>query len=305
MKHASQARFEDGFSLMELLISMMILIPIMGAAVSMFSVGVNQQVTEQGSVDVNQEARAGLEMMTREIGQAGAHGNIHTTTSAAIGASSNVQTIGVGSTAGMTVGEWVDVDAGANWECVQLTAVSGNTISGIFTMSHAANASVNLFAYPYLTAVIPPSGMGPNSSVDVTTVRFFGDIDSDLVLDYVEYVYNSSADRIMRSVTPLTAGGKSAAIPFINNIRDNSVQFTVNSNALGVITSVNISFTVESTIESNSQKQHVTLSSRALVPSAMAASALLRELQMYQDISKLPPTPSQVTAWANQGGDTL
>jgi type II secretory pathway pseudopilin PulG len=301
MKHKFQSGYEAGFSLMELLISMMILIPIMGAALSMFSVGVNQQVTEQGSVDVNQEARAGLEMMTREIGQAGAHGNIHTTASAAISASQTVQTVSVGSTTGMTVGEWVDVGADANWECVKLTAVSGNTISGIFTMSHAANASVNLFAYPYLTAVIPPNGMGPNASVNTTTLRFFGDIDNDLVLDYVEYVYNSATDRITRSVTPVTAGSKSAAVPFINNIRDNSAQFTVNSNALGVITSVNISFTVENTVESNAQKQHVTLASRALVPSAMAATNLLKELRMYQDINKLPLTPPQVIAWAHQG----
>ena len=107
----------------------------------------------------------------------------------------------------------VDVDADANWECVKLTAVSGNTISGIFTMSHAANASVNLFAYPYLTAIMPPNGMGPNASVNTTTLRFFGDIDNDLVLDYVEYVYDSATDRIMRSVTPVTAGSKSAAVP--------------------------------------------------------------------------------------------
>jgi Tfp pilus assembly protein PilW len=286
---------------MELLISMMILIPIMGAAISIFSVGVNQQVTERGSVDVNQEARAGMEMMTREIGQAGAHGNIHTTTSAAIGASEDAQTVNVGATTGMMVGEWVDVDAGANWECVQLTAVSASSISGIFTMSHGANVSVNMFAYPYASGVIPPSGMAVNSSSNVMTLRFFGDIDNDLVLDYVEYSYDSTADQITRSVTPVTAGSKSAALPFVNNIRDNSAQFTVNSNALGVITSVNIAFTVENTVESNSQKQHTTLSSRALVPSAMAASALLRELQMYQDINKLPPTPSQVTAWANQG----
>jgi len=33
----------------------------------------------------------------------------------------------------------------------------------------------------------------------------------------------------------------------------------------------------------------------------MAASNLLKELRMYQDINKLPPTPSQVIAWAHQG----
>jgi prepilin-type N-terminal cleavage/methylation domain-containing protein len=62
MRRTIQTKSEAGFSLIELLISMLILLPIMGAAISMFSVGVNQQVTEQGSIDVNQEARAGLEM---------------------------------------------------------------------------------------------------------------------------------------------------------------------------------------------------------------------------------------------------
>jgi hypothetical protein len=133
----------------------------------------------------------------------------------------------------MIVGDWVDVGAGANWESVQLTAVGSHSVSGVFTLAHGVNSSLNMFAFPYVSGVIPPTGMAPDSSSDVATLRFFGDIDNDLILDYVEYIYDSTNNQITRSVTPITAASKNPALPFIRNIRADSAQFTVNANSLG------------------------------------------------------------------------
>ncbi|MBN2338753.1 MAG: prepilin-type N-terminal cleavage/methylation domain-containing protein, partial [Acidobacteria bacterium] len=41
---------ENGFSLVEVLIAVLIMIPIMGAAVSLFNVGTNQNASEQSSI---------------------------------------------------------------------------------------------------------------------------------------------------------------------------------------------------------------------------------------------------------------
>lgn len=311
MSYKIYAKQEAGFSILELLVAILILLPAIGAAVSLFSVGTTQQITEQGSIDVNQEARAGLEMITREISQAGAQRDMTTNLTAPISAPNPTtpQTVNVASTAGMLVGDYVDVDAGAYWESVQLTAVTSNSISAVFNQPHAAGAPVNLFTLPYAVAVIPPAGMAANSSAAVSTLKFFGDIDNDNIPDYVEYSIgqdpDATTDQITRSVTPITAAGKNPALPFITNISPGTAQFTVNTNVLGAITSVNIALTVENKVIGNIKtesdlKQQATLASRALIPSAMAATRLLIELQQYQDINRLPQTPPQVIAWATQ-----
>ncbi len=303
MRHALRVRSEAGFSMTELLISMCILVPIMGAAVSMFSTGANQQASEQTSIDANQDARSGLEIMTREIAQAGSHRDTSTTSTASINSSTNAQPLSVASTVGFSVGDWVDVDS----ESVQLTAVSSTSISAVFSANHASSAPVRLFASPYIPGVIPPAGLGANSSQTVTTLRFFGDINgdpnsspSDPNLYYVEYVYDTANSQITRSSTPLTQATKNPAVPFIRNVKANSVQFTLNTDDLGVVTSASIALTVHNTWKTGSKYQETELSSRVVIPSAVAGSALLHEVQRYGGIDQLPPTPSQVTTWVSQ-----
>ncbi len=288
---------------MELMVSMLILLPLMGAAMSLFSVGAKQQAREQGGIDVNQEARTGMEMMTREIAQAGSHRDTRTTLNAQITADSTERSYAVASTVGFHPGDWVDIDA----ESIQLTAVTSNSISGVFTQDHDSGAEVRLFAFPFVVGVIPPAGLGANGSTTVTTLRFFGDINGDVSspssdpnLSYVEYRFDSTNNQITRSMTGLDQASKSSAIPFIRNLAPNSVQFTVSTNDLGVITSVNISMTVQnyqSTVKGTNEQTQ--LSSRVLIPSAVAGSALEHEYRKYGGVNKLPPTPSIVTTWAS------
>jgi type II secretory pathway pseudopilin PulG len=303
MKHTMRVRSEAGFSLTELLISMCVMLPIMAAAVSLFSTGANQQASEQTNIEANQDARSALEIMTREIAQAGSHRDRSTTSTATINSSANAQSVSVASTAGFSVGDWVDVDS----EPVQLTAVSSGSISGIFSASHASNSPVRLFAFPYVQGVIPPAGLGANSSQTVTTIRLFGDINADIGsspgdpnLYYVEYVYDSDNSQITRSSTPLTQADKNPAVPFIRNLKADSVQFTLNTDDLGVVTSASIGMTVHNTWKTGSKYQETELSTRVVIPSAVAGSALLHEVQRYGGIDQLPPTPQHVTTWASQ-----
>jgi len=305
MKHTLKS--EGGFSLVELLTSMFILVPIMAAALSLFSTGTNQQASEQRSVDVNQEARSGLEMMTRELAQAGSHRDRSTTTTAAITGSDIEQDITVVSAVGITAGDWVDIDTDSNSESVQLTQVAGNSIRGIFTQSHNAGVPVSLFAYSYVTGVIPPPGLGANSTSAVTTLKFFGDINADINstandanLYYVEYAYDSVNNQITRSATPITQGDKNAAIPLIRNIKPDSAHFRVNTNGLGIVTSADIAMTVCNTWSTAKKYEEAELSSSVLIPSALAGTALIYELQEFQTFNRLPATPSKVIAWASQ-----
>ncbi len=300
MKDAIQAQLEAGFSLMELMVSMLILIPAMSAALGFFSVGVSQQAAERNSIDVNQDARSAFEIMTSEIAQAGSHGDKNTRLAAPVNALTVAQAASVDSAAGFTVGDYVDVDTGGNYELVQVTAVSGNTISGIYRTAHAQNAPVRLFALPYATGIIPPSGMGVNASRTVTSLGFFGDITNNSTLSYVEYGYDSTNNQITRSITPITQTSENQGIPFVRNIKPGSVQFTLNTDSLGVVTSATISMTVRNTWKTGSAYQETELSSKITIPSAIAASVLMDELRRFGGVNRLPSTPSQVTSWVPQ-----
>jgi len=297
MKRTISDKREEGFSLIELVVCMLILLPAMGAALSLFSVGTRQQTEEHGNIDANQEARAGLEMMITEIAQAGSHGDWATTLNSGISGSTDAQTVKVDSAEGFTVGDWVDVGTGANLESVEIIAVAETSISGVFIVNHDAGDPVRLFALPYAAGVIPSGGMGPNAQSTATTLRFFGDINGDSTIQYVEYVYDIGNNQITRSITPIGQGNKSGAVPFIRNISRNSARFTLSTDGMGVVTSVGVEFTVQ-----NSQRgvasQDTQMASHVTIPSTIAASALTWEQLMLQSIVKLPTTPAEIISWA-------
>jgi Tfp pilus assembly protein PilW len=289
----------DGFTILELLVCLLIMIPIMGAAVSLFSVGAKQQASEQNSVDSNQEARSGLEIMTLEIAQAGSHGDRATTSSGSVTANaSSAQSLAVDSSVGFNVGDYMDVDTGTSKESVKITAVTTGHISAIYRKAHNSGIPVRLFALPYKTGVIKPAGLGANSSTDVTTVKFFGDANGDGKLAYIEYIYDSNNAQITRSMTPITLTSKNAALALVSNIKANTAQFTLQTDSQSVVTSVTVKMTVRNTVKTGSGFEETALSSKILIPSAVAASALFAENQINGGISQLPPTPAQVTTWA-------
>ncbi len=301
MKHTIHTKLESGFSLMELTISMLILIPIMAAAAGMISSGANQQAAEQTSIDANQDARSALDIMTREIAQAGSHRDCSTVTTATV--NPGEPSVSVNSTEGFSVGDWMEIGTGTSSESIQITAVYSNSLHGVFGTQHDSGSPVRLYALPFLRGVIPPTGLGASSSTTVPRLRFFGDINGDVstnpALQYVEYAYDSANNQITRSMTPLTQSTKNPAVPFIRNVTNNSVHFTVNTNELGVITSANVALTVHNTWHTGSKYQETQLSSRVLIPSAIASTALVHEANQWGGINRLPSTPAHVTTWAS------
>jgi hypothetical protein len=99
-------------------------------------------------------------------------------------------------------------------------------------------------------------------------------------------------------MTPLTQGAKNAAQPIISRIKPGSVQFILYTDNQQIVTSIDIQMTVEDTVMTGNKRQEVTLSSRVVIPSAIAASALFNQNQIYGGVNMIPPTPSQVIAWA-------
>lgn len=306
MNRTYRIKSEAGFTLMELLVSILVLLPVMGAAVAMFSMAANQHATGQSGIDANQEARVALEIMTTEIAQAGSHADVGTIAPNQINPSISAQSVHVASTTGFNVGDDVDVGFPPNDEIVQLTGVSSSTLTAVFRFAHGPNTPIRLSAMPYTGGVIPPTGMAPNSSLAVTTLSFFGHIrgnnsdpaQDDPTVQYVEYAYDSANNQITRSITPITQTSRNPALPFIRNVRPGSVQFTLNTDDLGVVTSAIVAFTARSSLKSGSKYQETPFSSRISIPSAISASSLLREYQLFRGLYRLPPTPSVINTWA-------
>jgi prepilin-type N-terminal cleavage/methylation domain-containing protein len=200
-----------GFSLLELLVSVLILSVIMGGVISALS---NSQQTfartELGS-DMYENVRSVAELMAQEIGQAGLLSLPTTTLSSAVTGSATAQAASVSQTASIYVGEQLLIDAGTtNEELVAITAIGSGTVTGIFTKSHASGAPVTVLgAMP--SGIVPPGatdGSTSNTEPGVSVLNLVGDINGDGTLVYVRYTCNTSVTpgTLSRSVTTITPG---------------------------------------------------------------------------------------------------
>ena len=201
-----------GFSLLELLMSMAVLVAIMGVVLSLLN---NYQRTygrQQQLADLRQGLRGAVTLMSEEIGQAGYLGFVPTRLTNAVTGSSSAQVVQVApnaSTPYLFPGENLLVDAGAAEEVVQITGVSGSAITGVFTNSHNSGASVNVLgAFP--TGIL--------ASSNGQRLELYGDISGSGTLEYVEYNCDMTAGVLTRSVTPLNAASKQPASVLLRNL---------------------------------------------------------------------------------------
>lgn len=211
-RHSSLATCDcaPGFSLLELLASVAIVSILMGAV---FSFMVASQKRFQGNqviTESNQSARAALEVMSQEIGQAGDNPTftINKTSSTKVPANPQPQCVTLSDIGSIFPGDWLSVDTGASYEQVQVVATSNGALAG-FTSCSGTNQIKAIFEqchndtsatdgcpatgspspYPIAAAKAPyPSGIlqGTGTSDD-KTLMFFGDINASGSPNYVVY----------------------------------------------------------------------------------------------------------------------
>jgi prepilin-type N-terminal cleavage/methylation domain-containing protein len=216
---------QTGFSLLEVLVAMAILLVVAGAVIS----AMIQMTKVEGSVTNQTEMHSGVrnatELLAQEVGQAGRVGVPGSITLAgnvlAPGGGQTV-TVAVSSATSLFVGEKMAVDTGGNREIVSLTAVNpgANTITAAFTQPHVAGVPV-LVEGSFVSGIVPPSFANGSTP---TTLKLYGDINGDGILQYVEYTCDAAAGNFYRNVVPLTAGAKPPLDPsmiLINNIQAN------------------------------------------------------------------------------------
>jgi prepilin-type N-terminal cleavage/methylation domain-containing protein len=198
MKRGQKLRLDypAGFSLIELLASVAIIVLLMSAVFPFLFQSQKKYQTNQVVSEANQSARAAMEVMTQEIGQAGFNPNFTAakTSSNAVAVSSGAQCVTLSDINQINPGDWLAVDTGPSHELVEVLSTSNvsgtpcsapNQIDGVFLMSHDGSTTpfpVISYKMPYGSGILQASGTSSDQRLE-----FFGDINQDGVIRFVVY----------------------------------------------------------------------------------------------------------------------
>jgi prepilin-type N-terminal cleavage/methylation domain-containing protein len=198
MKRGQNLRrdFPAGFSLVELLVSVAIIVLLMSAVFPFLFQSQKKYQTNQVVSEANQSARAAMEVMTQEIGQAGFNPNFTAakTSNNTVAVSSSAQCVTLSDINQINPGDWLTVDTGPNHELVEVLSTSNvsgtpcgapNQIDGVFLMSHNGSTTpfpVISYKMPYGSGILQSSGTSSDQRLE-----FFGDINQDGLIRYVVY----------------------------------------------------------------------------------------------------------------------
>jgi prepilin-type N-terminal cleavage/methylation domain-containing protein len=197
-----KAKKQSGFSLLELLVAVTILVIVAGAVMAGMISTTRSQSSVMNRTQLHASVRNATELMEQEIGQAGklgaSPGLQFSTAVAAIGSTSPTITTTSGTaTTGLYVGEQLVVDPSTtNEETVTISAIPSSTsITATFANTHPANTPV-LVLGGFASGIIPPdtsskyvfSGTGTANTTLTTgttgqsssgsTLKLYGDINS-------------------------------------------------------------------------------------------------------------------------------
>jgi len=226
---------DHGFSLLEMLVALVILLSITGIVMDAMMHMTLNQGTIANRTEMHSSLRSATEVLQQEIGQAGripALPNL-ATLSGNVAAGSAV-TATVNSVSGMFNNELLLIDAGQlgtnvsstcplvyqNPETVTISNINStaNTFQAAFAYQHCAGAPV-VVAGAFPSGIIPTDAASNPSTGSI--LRMFGDINGDGNMVYVEYTCDTTGGNLTRSVTPYAATTKNAANVILPNITAN------------------------------------------------------------------------------------
>ena len=198
---------EGGFTLVELLVSMAVLLVVssivVGSTIDMTRLG--EKMTNRS--DMYSGVRSATALLQQEVGQAGRvslPGPV--TLAGATGIGNFTVNVGPNETDGMFVGERLIVGTGASEETIQLTGVDfvADTITANFAVAHIAGERVTTTG-AFSAGVIPTDMVNGSTG---NTLKIVGDVNGDGRLVYVEYSCDLAQGRLYRNVMPYDAAVK-------------------------------------------------------------------------------------------------
>ncbi len=260
-RHASHTG-DAGFTLIELIVSTLVLLVLSGTVTAALLQMTNAELTLWNRAQMHSGVRSATELLQQEVGQAGRVALPAPVTldgSVVPGAA----TVAVTSVDGMFVGEQLTVGAGATEETVTVTALDegGATISATFIWAHADGEPV-VVRGGFAGGVVPTTAAN-GSTADV--LKLFGDVNGDDTMVYVEYTCDTENGNLYRNSMPFDAASKPALTPdliLLDNLRENpggTPCFTYQEQVVGAntyVTDVAITLTVQTQKQDPITKQY-------------------------------------------------
>lgn len=290
MRRKEHAR--SGFSLLELMASLAILMLIGGAAFRGLIGYQKNYSSSMNQADMHSSVRSAVELVTQEVGQAGMVPNNGAVLQVAV--FPGTQTVTVSTNSGMYVGENLTVDTGNAQETVTVTALgtAPPSITAVFSQGHAANAPVE---------ALGAFGQGVMTTSTANQLRMFGDINADGTLQYVHYDCDYVNHQLTRSVTSISPGLPAISNPgvvLVQNLQPNpngtpcfTYTVTTINGTTNYVTSVGLTITTQTATPDLQTNQYVlmTKSFLNLSPRNVVAAS---ELDTANMTSRLQPAPA-------------
>jgi type II secretory pathway pseudopilin PulG len=207
---------EHGYSLIELLVSMIVLMIISGTVMD----GVLRLTRTNQTVANRSEMHAGVrnvtELLQQEIGQAG---RIVLPAGLTITGTIDSSNYTASSTLGMYVGEQLVIDTGTNEETVEITAIDTATkrLTGSFFNAHTAGAPISVYG-GFKQGVVPTTVVNGSTG---SVLKIFGDINGTGNMVYIQYECDINVGRLYRrsmAWNAATKPGLSPDLTLLNNI---------------------------------------------------------------------------------------
>jgi len=280
-------------------VSLTVMLLIAGAALAAMSRCIQIWNGQQMQADMHAGLRSTFQLMTQEIGQAGALNFTPQTLSVAVIGSPSAQSITLSSTANLFVGEKITIDTGTSQETVPIILINTNHVTGVFLKNHVSGVRV------VAQGVFP---QGVLSSSTGTSLKMYGDINADGTLVYVQYDCDTTAGTLSRSVTTIAPGvtTRNASQILLTNLVANpggapcfqygtGVSVTANGTTYTFVPSVGVSLTLRTSKRDPQSGAFVTMTKSF---SNLAPRNVLIGLNMAQSspsiVNRLQLTPPGV-----------
>ncbi len=292
---------EAGFTLIELIVSMVTLLVISGTVTAALMQLTNAELTLWNRTQMHSGVRSATELLQQEVGQAGRVA-LPAAATLAGGVAPGTSAVAVSDVAGMFVGEQLTVGTGAFEETVTVTAVDvgGSQVTAAFTLAHASGEPVAVRG-GFASGVVPTTtANGSTASV----LKLFGDVNGDDTMVYVEYTCDTVNGFLYRNSMAYDEDTKPALSPglvLLDNLRANPGDtpcFTYQEEVVGANTyviDVAITLTVQTQKVDPFTKQFE-LQTKALLNVAPRNIFNVWQLASAGVTNRIQPTPASVEA---------
>ena len=230
---------QPGFSLLEMLITLVILLGVTGIVMTAMMGMTKNQGTVANRTEMHSSVRSATEVLQQEIGQAGKVSLAGSTPvtipltpvtlTTAVSVLNSPVLVTVSSAAGMFNGEQLAIDTGDNEETVTVSNLSlaTNTFNATFYLPtltvplHAIGAPVRVEG-AFASGIIPTSVA--NGSGDFL-LKLYGDVNDDGDMEYIEYWCDTAGGNLYRNVVAIAPGATKLAFNpsmiILSNLLDN------------------------------------------------------------------------------------